>query len=310
MSSNFKSKPAQKFIIPPSDQARYTCAWVNRDLRFFWAANALQTLRFTQLLIEMLLRRKVNAKKRWFTIAAIECIKCYLRLLLLSITRRPVIYPHIPQLGDQLADSQRNASSDPPISGDPPRHLANNRIPPDNASRASAHDEKSVEHVLVAKALAGSSLLDPANLVTPFMNMQSLCSELLYILRPLIYVSCLLRPRKDRRISPLAWAFSFEILSRWLRRRVSASSTLERDEYARRDQELVWYLFREDLWLQLTRPKLGQLASAIGQIPVIGILRYVVEDWMPLIDEYYYCKPLFLPFLTSSLLNLHKDTSA
>jgi hypothetical protein len=44
-----------------------------------------------------------------------------------------------------------------------------------------------------------------------------------------------------------------EVLARRLRRAPSASSVLEREEYARRDRDLVWYLLRGPIWTEYTR---------------------------------------------------------
>jgi hypothetical protein len=44
-----------------------------------------------------------------------------------------------------------------------------------------------------------------------------------------------------------------EVLARRLRRAPSASSVLEREEYARRDRDLVWYLLRGSIWTEYTR---------------------------------------------------------
>lgn len=55
---------------------------------------------------------------------------------------------------------------------------------------------------------------------------------------------------KDR---ALLTALTLEFLSRNLRRVPSPSSTVERDEYARRDRDLVWYLLRGSVWDSYTR---------------------------------------------------------
>ena len=55
---------------------------------------------------------------------------------------------------------------------------------------------------------------------------------------------------KDR---ALMTVFALELLSRNLRRVPSTSSAVERDEYARRDRDLVWYLLRGSVWDSYTR---------------------------------------------------------
>lgn len=70
-----KSDPKYKPLIPTSLHTRYTRAWSDRNSRYKWAARALELLRFTELLIEMGLRRKVSAKNKWRAIVLLEFIK-------------------------------------------------------------------------------------------------------------------------------------------------------------------------------------------------------------------------------------------
>lgn len=53
--------------------------------------------------------------------------------------------------------------------------------------------------------------------------------------------------------NPLVISIALEMIARNLRRKASASSSLERSEYARRDREILWYLFRGDIWRSFTR---------------------------------------------------------
>lgn len=59
------------------------------------------------------------------------------------------------------------------------------------------------------------------------------------------------RERKSNR--PLMVSLALELVSRNLRRTPSNSSSLERQEYARRDSDLFWYLFRGSIWESWTR---------------------------------------------------------
>ena len=59
------------------------------------------------------------------------------------------------------------------------------------------------------------------------------------------------RERKSNR--PLMVSLALELVSRNLRRTPSNSSSLERQEYARRDGDLFWYLFRGSIWESWTR---------------------------------------------------------
>jgi hypothetical protein len=85
-----------------------------------------------------------------------------------------------------------------------------------------------------------------------------------YTVRSPVLVSCfrlndtllvlLLSSDRERKSSrPLIVSLALELLSRNLRRTPSNSSTLERQEYARRDRDLFWYLFRGSIWESWTR---------------------------------------------------------
>ena len=113
--------------------------------------------------------------------------------------------------------------------------------------------------------------------------------------------------RKDNR--PLVTALALELLALNLRRVPTPSSVLERSEYARRDRDIVWYLLRGSIWETWTRcvsppssswrpcstqiahrrPKLEDFANKTAHTPFIGIFSAFVRDWIPLINEYYYC---------------------
>ena len=68
--------PKYKPLLPSSPHTRYTRAWCDKDARYKWAARALELIRFTELLLEMGLRRKVSRKTRWRGIVMLEVVKC------------------------------------------------------------------------------------------------------------------------------------------------------------------------------------------------------------------------------------------
>jgi hypothetical protein len=200
-----------------------------------------------------------------------------------------------------------------------------------------------VEDFLLSKALTTSSVKNPTSLVKPLLGPREWIAEGIYIVRPLIYgqiprflvwlrlsgilpVLLLSSDRERKSGRPLMVSLALELLSRNLRRTPSNSSALERQEYARRDRDLFWYLFRGSIWESWTRydvsltpsrlydaevrfrsPKLESLAEASEKWPILNILGPLVRDWMPLVDEYYYCESeLHSPsYLTHLLVQIH-----
>jgi peroxin-16 len=70
-----KADPKYKPLLPPSLHTRFTRAWLDKNARYKWAARMLELLRYTELLIEMGLRRKVSERNRWRAIVLMESIK-------------------------------------------------------------------------------------------------------------------------------------------------------------------------------------------------------------------------------------------
>ncbi|OBZ78670.1 Peroxisomal membrane protein PEX16 [Grifola frondosa] len=288
-----------KPLIPSSLHTRYTRAWSDKDARYKWAARALELLRFVELLIEMGLRRKTSRRTRWRGIVLLEIIKAFLRLVLLRITRRPLLSPPIPEREYDPSSlppasdtsSPTLAPSSPPSSIPPtPEHLRNNHIalPPHPLLTPPPPTQSPlpVEEYLLPKALTTSSVKAPTSLVKPLSSPKEWLSEIIYTLRPLVYGVLLSSGRKGNQ--PLVTALIMEFVSLNLRRIPSPSSALERSEYARRDRDILWYLLRGSIWQTWTRPKLEAFAKSTAHAPLLGIFSAFVNDWVPLIDEYYY----------------------
>jgi len=296
-----ESEPKYKPLLPPSFHSRFTRAWAENHARYKWTARALELIRFVELLLEMGLRRKAAAKSRWRAIAALEALKVVLKFTLLRITHRPLLSPPIPERDidpENLPPPSTHSSptlapsslgSSPPGT---PEHLRNNHepLPPHPLLTAPPPTNKTsvVEDFLLSKALTTSSVKNPTSLVKPLLGPREWIAEGIYILRPLIYVLLLSSDRERKSGRPLMVSLALELLSRNLRRTPSNSSALERQEYARRDRDLFWYLFRGSIWESWTRPKLESLADASEKWPILNIFGPLLRDWMPLVDEYYY----------------------
>ncbi|THH34101.1 hypothetical protein EUX98_g121 [Antrodiella citrinella] len=279
------SHPKYRPLIPSTLHSRYTRAWSDKSRLYKWIARSLELVRYLELLVEMGLRRKVSVKARWRSVVFIEIIKAVLRLILLKITKRPLISPLIPErefdpaalpeLSDDASSPTLAPSSPPSSLPSTPEHFKNNHIPLPPHSLLTPpppnHSPQPVEDYLLPKALTTADWT----------------AEILFTLRPLVYVAAMLASdRKSNR--PLLTALAFEFLSRNLRRVPSSSSSLERSEYAKRDRDIVWYLLRGSIWQEWTRPKVEAFVDSTSRTPLVGLLGALVKDWIPLIDEYYY----------------------
>ncbi|KAF8521500.1 peroxisomal membrane protein PEX16 [Gautieria morchelliformis] len=290
--------PKFKPLIPPSVNSRYTRAWAEKEGAYKWAARMLEMIKYVELLIEMGLQRKVGQKGRWRGIVLLELIKAVLRVVILRITRRPLMSPPIPERDfdpsslpplESEAPSPPLASSSTPLSA--PEHLKNNHISldvpnPILSQTGTSRSTSPVESYLLPKALSPSSVRPPTSLVRPLATPKDWMAELVHILRPLVYVIALSRQMNSAH--SLVLSLSLDLSSRCLRRVPPPSSALERAEYARRDRDLLWYFFRGPIWSSYTRPKLVAFADKTATAPVLGLVSAFMKDWMPLIDDYYY----------------------
>jgi len=231
----------------------------------------------------------------------LETVKVVLKFTLLRITRRPLISPPIPERDidpESLPLPSTHSSptlvpsslgSSPPST---PEHLRNNHEPLPAHSLLTAppptNKTSVVEDFLLSKALTTSSVKNPTSLVKPLLSPQEWIAESIHVFRPLIYVLLLSSDRERKSSRPLMVSLTLELVSRNLRRTPSNSSALERQEYARRDRDLIWYLFRGSIWESWTRPKLESFAESSAQWPLLNIPGAFLRDWMPLIDEYHY----------------------
>ncbi|KAJ7103567.1 peroxisomal membrane protein PEX16 [Mycena belliarum] len=292
--------PKYRPLIPASLHTRFTRAWSDKNTPYKWAARVLELIRFTELVLEMGLRRKVTPRTRWRGVVLLEIIKAVLRIMLLRITRRPLLSPPIPERDFDPASvpastdepspniAPSSHSSSPPAT---PTHLQNNRVPlpphPLLTSPPPNPTDTSAEDYLLPKALTTSSVKPSHSLLKTLSSHRDWLAEFLYILRPLVYVSLLVSDNR-RSNRPLIAALVLELISRNLRRAPPPSAALERSEYARRDRDMVWYLLRGSIWESYTRPKLESFADMTAQTPLLGLFGALVKDWIPLIDEYYY----------------------
>jgi len=293
--------PKHKPLIPSSPHAKYTKAWCDKNGVYKWAARVLELIRFTQLLVEMGLRRTASPRTRWRGIVLLEVIKAALRLLLLRITRRPLVSPPIPERefdlsslppASDISSPTLAPSSPPPSLPSTPEHLKNNLVPlpihPLLTPPPPTQSPLPVEDYLLSKALNTSDVKTPASLVKPLSSPKDWIAEVIYILRPLVYATLLSSKRGGQSDRALMTALALELISRNLRRVPPASSTLERSEYAKRDRDMLWYLLRGSIWQTWTRPKLEAFANKTAYVPLLGVFSALMKDWIPLIDEYYY----------------------
>jgi Peroxisomal membrane protein (Pex16) len=69
------NNPSYQPLIPLSLHSRFTRAWLDKSCRYKWISRILEIIKFTELVIEMGLRRKVSQQTKWRCIMTLEVVK-------------------------------------------------------------------------------------------------------------------------------------------------------------------------------------------------------------------------------------------
>lgn len=54
------------------------------------------------------------------------------------------------------------------------------------------------------------------------------------------------------------------------------------------------FFLQGPMWVGWTRPKIMAVVKGIQRIPLVGIAGELVEGYLPLVDDYFYCTSLGL----------------
>ncbi|WFC99017.1 hypothetical protein MYAM1_001752 [Malassezia yamatoensis] len=199
--------------------ARYTNYWRSSSRMYRSAALMLMMIEATQLLIEMIARRKAK-NHAWDVIVGIETLKALLRLGLVRASQdRPVIEPCLPQreIDPSLLERSANKELDTWLgerTGITHRSI-HTLMAPKNQPGA---EEPDLYDYLLSHTLTDQDVARPARLVRTLQGTIGSAAESLWILRPLLYVLAL-RKWGKRDFKPYVLSISMELFARFLRRR-------------------------------------------------------------------------------------------
>ena len=256
---------------PPTPHARYTKYWSAQSGLYHRVALALQMIKYTELLWEMVARRR-GEKVRWRIVVVIEAVKAFCRLILLRLTNsRPLVSPPLPEreVDPRPADESDTESGDgrwkdtgsPPSEGSSSSDLSWT-MPRTGLSLPSLPDVSDVSNYLISKVLTADDIKPPKTLLHRVSGMGQL-AEVLYILRPLIYALALQRWRgKKKSWTPWLVGFGLEYGCRQLakkdfRERVAGGlrglTGLEREELRKRGWGMGWWLMRGAFYENITK---------------------------------------------------------
>ncbi|MBW0493813.1 hypothetical protein O181_033528 [Austropuccinia psidii MF-1] len=234
-----------------SSHGRYTSAWSSFSSTYNYLAHALAIISRSELLIEMIARRKLGSRRRWRVVLMLECFKALLRLKLVALTRRMLVNPPLPQrtIDPTTIEAHRPVSGpathhpshqgsssaktiDSSLSSDLPSTFtwvgkrtgttrptiaslrAQSHHPDEPHSRGSTRNL--VNEYLSRRALTLEGLLKPLELIRKLRTNKARLAELIWILRPVIYALTINRFGQHHP-APFLFSLSIEYLSYSLR---------------------------------------------------------------------------------------------
>ncbi|EEP78347.1 conserved hypothetical protein [Uncinocarpus reesii 1704] len=287
---------------PPTPHARYTKYWISSSSLYHRVALALQMIKYTELLWEMVARRR-GEKIRWRVVVLIEGLKALCRLILLRLTNsRPLVNPPLPEREvdprpaedeDEAGDwngmeTPKSEKSDSDASWTMPRT---------GFSMPSLPDASDVSNYLISKVLTADDVKPPKTLLHRVNGMGQL-AEVMFILRPLIYALALQKwSGKKKSWTPWLIGFGMEYGCRQLakkdfRTRVAGGlrglTGLEREELKKRGWSMGWWTMRGAFYENVTKSWLQGMTRRLKGKPLLDLVGGVIDDYEYLWDNYYF----------------------
>ncbi|KAB8256366.1 peroxisomal membrane protein-domain-containing protein [Aspergillus pseudonomiae] len=283
----------------PTPHSRYTKYWTAHSSLYRKVAITLQMVQYTELLWEMIARRR-GEKVRWRVVILIEAIKAICRLFLLHLTNsRPLVSPPLPER-DVDPRSAEEEERDWNGMQTPVSERSSDlswTMPRTGLSLPCLPDVNDVSNFLISKVLTADDIKPPKALLHRVTG-QGQLAEILYILRPVAYALAMQKWNGNKRSwRPWLIGFGMEYGCRQLaktdfRERLAGGlrglTGLEREELRKRGWAMGWWLMRGALYENLTKPWLKGLTRKMKGKPLLDLVGSVVEDYEYLWDNYYF----------------------
>jgi peroxin-16 len=205
----------------PSLHAKYTTFWSNSSSLYTNIATFLKIAEYTQLLWEMVAKRRGGEKTRWRVVVLIEAFKATCRLVLMRLTNsRPLVSPPMPQREDfapvdndsdqqeefseeelKMADEMESFNArealgeagvpTPPISESDKIPIATSpqpfSMPRTGMTLPTLPTPETVSSYLLSHVLTSDDVRPAKQLLHRLTTIQGQAAEVIYILRPVIY---------------------------------------------------------------------------------------------------------------------------
>lgn len=273
---------------------RYTEFQIKHNRLFRIISILVQLTRFTELLWEMIARRKFGNKMRWRVVSIIEAFKAALRLVLLAKTQRPLTNPLIPEreVDPEKIDNNNNDNNEEGEENDKYRW----KMPRTSLGLEKTPEMSNVDEFLSTKILTTEDVKSPIELLHT-LDKKGISAEVLYILRPLVYALLSYKLPTKYKWSP--WLVG--IFIEYFARRILMGSyqqnipggfrgmtKLESQEIQKRGMNMWWWLLRGEFYNSISKPIVYNSLRKVSWIPGVGMIGGIVEDYLYLLDEYYF----------------------
>lgn len=259
--------PASASRPTPSPHARYTKYWTAKSPQYRKIALALQMIQYTELLWEMIARRR-GEKIRQRVVVMIEIAKALCRLLLLRLTNsRPLVHPPLPEREQdpRSTEPEKDTGDWNGMDTIPSEQSSSDlswTMPRTGLSLPSLPDTSEISDYLISKVLTADDVKPPKSLLHRVSG-QGQLAEVLYILRPVIFALAMQRWSGNKRSwSPWLIGFGLEYGSRQLAKRdlkervaggLRGLTGLERDELRKRGWNMGWWIMRGAFYENFTK---------------------------------------------------------
>lgn len=267
--------------LHPSPLTRYTNFYALRSTFYARCAQLLRTIQYTELLCEMYFKRR-GERARWRLVVVLELIKAICRAIILRTTGRRGVSPPLSQerevLPEETEDDDEFSSSsflsvDPTTTTTKPHTLLSRT----NCKLAPLPPPSQISDFLSNHALSPWDVKPPSQLMHTLSTASEYTSEILFIVRPLVYALAMQRYQADKRNwTPWVLGLAIEIGARQIGRRKENEwrswSGVEREEFSRRGTEMAWWGMRGAFYQRITRVWIQGFAAKLKGKPLLDIL--------------------------------------
>ncbi|TID20064.1 peroxisomal membrane protein pex16 [Venturia nashicola] len=290
--------PGPKPIASPHN--RYTRFWTQKSPTYRRLALILQMIQHTQLLWEMVAKRK-GEQARWRVVVGLEMVKALCRLLLLRLTNsRPLLSPPLPEREIDPSSLEENISADgmePSPSENAGSDDANWTMPRTGLSMPTLPDPSDISNYLLSKVMTADDVKPPKALLHRVAGKGEM-AEILYIIRPVLYALAMQHWSKDRR-SWRPWLLGVtleygarQIAKKDFQERIAGGlrglTGLEREELKKRGWAMGWWTMRGAFYENITKAWIHAATNKLKGKPMLDMVGGIIEDYEFLWDEYYF----------------------